>query len=88
MIFTKENYGLTFALLILLGLLISCNLFKFIDNQLTNEKFTNNSNNSKKYYCPNLQNNNNNNNHTNLKPIYCPGEHPSIPCALIKKCKC
>lgn len=87
MIFTTQNYGLTFALLVLLGLLLCCNLFKFIDNNLSSEKFrnnSNNSNNSTKYYCPNLQNNNNN----NLNPTYCPGEHPAIPCGLIKKCKC
>jgi hypothetical protein len=87
MIFAKENYGLTFSLLVLLGLLISCNIFKFINNNLYSERFNNNSNNSTKYYCPNLQKNINNDN-KKITTKYCPGVHPSIPYNLIKKCKC
>ncbi len=87
MIFAKENYGLTFSILVLLGLLISCNIFKFINNNLYSERFNNNSNNSTKYYCPNLQKNINNDN-KKIKTKYCPGVHPSIPYNLIKKCKC
>lgn len=98
--FTKENYGLTYSLLILLGLILCCNLHKFFDNFQT-EKFQNKLSsqniqittfNPDNYYCPHLQKPNNTNldtiNSNKVDPVYCPGEHPNIPCQLIKRCKC
>lgn len=104
MSFTKTNYGLTFSLLILLGLLICCNLDKFLHRN-SSEKFLNNTPtttqnteiptttfNPDNYYCPHLQqtqkNNSSRNSNNNIDPVYCPGEHPNIPCQLVKRCNC
>ena len=94
MSFTKTNYGLTFSLLILLGLLICCNLDKFLHRN-SSEKFLNNTPtttfNPDNYYCPHLQQtqkNNSSRNSNNIDPVYCPGEHPNIPCQLVKRCNC
>lgn len=100
MSFTKENYGLTYSLLVLIGLLVCCNLYKFLDNY-QKEKFQNESSsqntptttfNPNNYYCPHLQHSNNknssSNNANNVEPVYCPGEHPNIPCQLVKSCNC
>lgn len=100
MSFTQTNYGLTYSLLILLGLLICCNLHRFFDNYKI-EKFQNDLSsqniptttfNPNNYYCPHLQQSNKNNSSSNtsnnINPIYCPGEHPNVPCQLVKRCSC
>lgn len=100
MSFIKTNYGLSYSLLILLGLLICCNFHKFFNNYKS-ENFLNNifsdntpttTFNPNNYYCSHLKSRNNNlhssNNSNNIEPVYCPDEHPNIPCQLVKRCQC
>lgn len=99
MTFTQNNYGLTYSLILLLGLLVCCNLHKFFDNYKT-ENFQNDTPlqnnpvttfNPDNYYCPHLQQpttTNYSSNSNNINPVYCPGEHPNIPCQLVNRCQC
>ena len=61
--FEKSNLNVTLSLLLLIGLLVLCNLAKYLNIDLlswSTSEFTD--------------------------TPYCPGQHPKIPCAMVKKC--
>lgn len=67
-----QNYGLTYSIIILILLIIICNISKYVYN---GEEFQNNNNLLPIQTMP-------------IMPIYCPLEHPHIPCNLVKICNC
>lgn len=69
-----RNYGLTYSVIILILLIVICNISKYI---YMGEEFQNNSNSNTSPIQTNP-----------IIPIYCPLEHPHIPCNLVKVCDC
>lgn len=80
MTFEKNNQGLTIALLILIAFLIICNLSKFFSNTIStfqNTKSITGSNNEIDYFPAKCG---------QTAMTYCPGQHPKIPCDMVKQC--
>lgn len=69
-----QHIGLGIGIIILIAMMVICH---FANKHFTNDKFQNISANRINYYAtPDCKN----------QTLACPGQHPMIPCSLIKKC--
>ena len=82
MTFDKNNQGLTIALLILIAFLVICNLAKLLNDSNNKSTFQNTtpataSSNGIDYFPAKCG---------QTASTYCPGQHPKIPCDMVKSC--
>lgn len=73
----NQHIGLVICILILIAMMVICHYANKHFTMGVNDRFQNISTNRINYYAtPNCKN----------QTLACPGQHPMIPCSLIKKC--